>query len=190
MSETPLEPRAAGWTACVMAGGRSQRMGRDKSRIIINGISLLDRVKQTAATVCDRVMTIRRDALPNCGPLSGIHTGLLRAGSGWCLFLACDMPLLSTRTLEQLRQQCKAGGEAVFVKSEMGRGFPLALHTRHREQIHQLIENGARSLIQLAEAIPSHTLTLPPERVTELINANTTEELQKLRQLIRSREGR
>ena len=61
---------------CILAGGRSRRMGRDKARLRLGGVSLLARLKGLARALRLPARVIRRDAVPRCGPLGGIFTAL------------------------------------------------------------------------------------------------------------------
>ena len=176
------------WTICVLAGGQSKRMGRDKSRIQIRGRSLLQRVKSIAQSVCEDVLTVRSDAVPNCGPLSGILTGLQRARTPWCLFVGCDMPLISRQSLADVISKAECSQFATFVKTDRGIGFPFALHTNEATRIERMIADGQRSLRELAAELKPIHIELPESRRHELFNANTPEDLKRLRELINSRE--
>ncbi|MEO5533646.1 MAG: molybdenum cofactor guanylyltransferase [Pseudolysinimonas sp.] len=94
--------------ALILAGGRSSRLGGTaKSRLAVNGVTLLDRTIQAAVImgvrrtvligdeVRDDLVTLREDP-PFAGPVASIASGL-RALSGDAdavLVLACDMPMI------------------------------------------------------------------------------------------------
>lgn len=188
MSNRPRHSTPIRWTVCILAGGQSRRMGRDKSRIQINGRSLLDRVKAVATSTGWKVSTVRSDTIPNCGPLSGIYTGLRRAGTGWCVFLGCDMPLVSRETIERITARTERSATAVFTETERGLGFPLTLNASQASVVEDLLKEGKRSLFQLAAAIKHVRLPPPRRRLEELFNANTPEDLAQLRKTISARE--
>lgn len=101
-------PVRSEWDALVLAGGRSARMGRDKSLTEVNGISLLERtllaiVGQTsepatrvivsgAATVqiANPVIFCREDP-PFSGPAAALHAALEEVRSAWIMILPCDL---------------------------------------------------------------------------------------------------
>lgn len=174
----PVETR---WTIWILAGGQSSRMGRDKSRIVVAGKTLLQHVRDKTAATGLPVRTIRTDLVPRCGPLGGIVTGLTRARSGWCLFLTCDMPLITPRLLAEVRRKAKQSGRPVFVHTANGFGFPLVLRASDRARVRELIATGQRSLQQLARAVGAREWRLPAARRGELSNANTPADLVALR---------
>ena len=61
---------------CILAGGLSSRMGRDKSRLRLGGRTLLARIRATAKVIGLPHRIIRRDLVANCGPLGGLYTAL------------------------------------------------------------------------------------------------------------------
>ena len=89
---TPLE-------VCILAGGLSSRMGRDKARLRLNGRTLLAQVRDAAQTLGCPVRVIRRDLVTRCGPLGGVFTALKTSRAEAVLFLACDMPFVSPELL-------------------------------------------------------------------------------------------
>ncbi len=112
---------------CILAGGRSERMGRDKALLRIGGRTLLAMIRETAASTGLRVRVIRRDAVPRCGPLGGIITGFRRSRAEALLFLACDMPFVTGALLQRVVRSSQEGIRAVFATTNKGNGFPFLL---------------------------------------------------------------
>lgn len=98
---TRQKPKAA-VEICILAGGLSSRMGRDKSRVRLGRRTMLGHVRATAAQLHLPVRVLRRDAVPRCGPLGGIYTALSRSRADAILFLACDMPFITHDFLNQM----------------------------------------------------------------------------------------
>ena len=104
----------------VLAGGRSRRMGRDKSLLRLGGIlprPLLERSVALLRPLCEQVWVSCRagqtyarqncvpDLLPASGPICGVHAALVRAraeGIPAVLALSCDLPLMHTGMLRRL----------------------------------------------------------------------------------------
>jgi molybdopterin-guanine dinucleotide biosynthesis protein A len=94
----------------ILAGGKSSRMGSDKSLLSVphSQQSLLEYCQKKLALVCDNKVFISgsqhdegiTDVIPNCGPLSGIHGALTHIESqqsnvSELLVVAVDMPDIS-----------------------------------------------------------------------------------------------
>lgn len=105
--------------AVILAGGKSSRMGTDKSLLMLpdSQQSLLEHCQQTLALLsnCDVFVSGSQhqqgiaDVIPDCGPLSGIH-GVIshikthRPDLNELLVLAVDMPDISFEDLSHLLQ--------------------------------------------------------------------------------------
>jgi len=103
-------------SAIVLAGGRSERLGMDKSLLKVDGESMLERILRTLTGFSDDLLIVADDGerlselavrvvpdvRPGMGPLGGLYSGLqaMRCESG--LFLACDMPLLNPYLLRYM----------------------------------------------------------------------------------------
>ncbi len=113
----------------VLAGGASRRMGQDKARLEIDGVSLVERAATKLATVCDTVViadggrrTTPRWTSIEDGPGRGPAAGLLGAARHYpasdLLVLACDLPLVPEALLAKLAallQRTADGGEKAAV---------------------------------------------------------------------------
>ncbi len=104
-------------TACLIAGGRSRRMGRDKRLLCLEGATLIDRTLRTLETLFEEVVIVLAtpvegwsseghrvvyDAMPNCGSLGGLYTGLIESGASRTFAVACDMPFLNSDVIRYL----------------------------------------------------------------------------------------
>ena len=131
-------------SAAILAGGQATRFGgRDKSALLIDGRTLLDRQLDALAPLTDDVMIVgdgarefqasgpRRvhDIVPGCGPLGGLHAALTAARGDALLLVACDMPYLSPAFAAYL---LSLAGSADIVVPRSERGYhPLcAVYTR------------------------------------------------------------
>ncbi len=127
-----------GRLACVLAGGKSIRMGRDKAMLPFRGQPLIEHVLHLVrAAGCDpRIAGSRADLAgyapvlpdlhPGCGPLSGIEAGLAAAPAGSAvLFVAVDLPLLPASFLALLLERAAYSGALATVPVVGGRPQPL-----------------------------------------------------------------
>ncbi|MEI8115200.1 MAG: molybdenum cofactor guanylyltransferase [Bacteroidia bacterium] len=102
-------------TGIVLAGGRSSRMGSDKSLMVLNGKTLVEYAIDTLKPLCNKVVIssnnfiydftgceVWPDELPDRAPMIGIYSCLKRSETNINFILSCDMPLISTAMLEHL----------------------------------------------------------------------------------------
>jgi molybdenum cofactor guanylyltransferase len=127
------------FSAVILAGGKSSRMGRDKAWLQVDGESLLARqvrlVREVGANevfISGRANTdysglgcrVVRDRLVDAGPLGGIESSLAASSSSLLLVLAVDMPKMQVQLLSRLVSRC---GERVGVIPRVnGKIEPLA----------------------------------------------------------------
>lgn len=94
----------------ILAGGRSTRMGRDKTLMKINGETLIEKMVSELGQVVDEVIIASNhfnkynlpgtievpDLFTGTGPMGGIHAGLLKASHPYAFVVAADMPLFNS----------------------------------------------------------------------------------------------
>lgn len=96
--------------AVVLAGGKSSRMGTNKALLKINKEMMLEGViKVLAGTFPEIIISANDntysglkvktvfDIFSDCGPLAGIHAGLMASSRKVNFFVACDMPFVDNR---------------------------------------------------------------------------------------------
>lgn len=172
---------------CILAGGLSERMGRDKARLRLGRWTLLGRVRVVAKELGVPVRVVRRDLVPRCGPLGGVYTGLKTTRAEAVLFLSCDMPFVSTELLEQLRDRFAAGRRGVFVEAGGVVGFPFLLPTSALEKVAVQLAAQRHSLQALARGLRAVRLRLGQGAAEQLFNVNTPDDFARAQ--MRWREG-
>ena len=169
---------------CILAGGLSSRMGRDKSRLRLGGRTLLAHTRATAKMIGLPHRIIRRDLVAHCGPLGGLYTALVTSRADATLFLSCDMPFVSAGLLEMLVRKAKRKENALFVEANGLVGFPLVLFRRTAlPVVESQLGKMAFSLQRLAQALCSQTIRLAASQARELFNINTPDDLTQARAL-------
>jgi molybdopterin-guanine dinucleotide biosynthesis protein A len=194
--------------AIVLAGGQSQRMGRDKALIDIEGVPLLRRVCDVAlqCTPLVYVITFRPDQYraivpPTChllqeyvlpsektphGPLIGLAQALEaiqpEAKTEWLLLLACDLPFLSSERLQQWANALEHVGDAIALLPRSAKGWePLCgfYRTSCLVSLRAAIERGDRSFQSwLAQEVVKE---LSVNDAQMLFNCNTPQDLERVR---------
>jgi molybdopterin-guanine dinucleotide biosynthesis protein A len=148
--------------ACILAGGLSRRMGRDKARLRIGGRSLLAHARGSAMAAGLPVRVIRRDLVPRCGPVGGVFTGLATTNAEAVLFLSCDMPFVPPAALRRLVAAMRRGDRAVFYTRRPGpAGFPFLVKATALGAVAARIMAGRFSLQSLVKALHARLLPLP-----------------------------
>jgi len=127
------------FSAVILAGGQSSRMGRDKAALELAGETLLERqIKLVQAAGASEVFISGRagrdysklgcpvlvDNFSQAGPLAGIESALQKCRNPLLLVLAVDMPQMPVAVLEELLRQ--SGGRNGVIPRLAGRAEPLA----------------------------------------------------------------
>ncbi len=106
-------------TGVILAGGKSQRMGRDKLFLKTGGVSLFERVYRVLNPIFDDLIVIANtanqlpsydvrvypDLIPNRGALGGLYTGLKYASKESVFCFAADMPFLNSRLIRYMMEK-------------------------------------------------------------------------------------
>jgi molybdenum cofactor guanylyltransferase len=103
-------------TVAIMAGGKSSRMGTDKSFVPLLGKPMIEHVWERVQGLGSETLLVTNqpeqyaylglpmvsDIYQECGPLGGLHAALHHAGNSHVLVVACDMPWLKRPLLEHM----------------------------------------------------------------------------------------
>jgi molybdopterin-guanine dinucleotide biosynthesis protein A len=194
--QTAAAPLFLPFSAVILAGGRSTRMGRDKARLELHGRPLLARQIALARSLApvevlisgraetdysDFGCPVLLDRMPDAGPLAGIAVALEVARAPLVLVLAVDLPHLTPGVLE--RVLAAAGENRGVVPRVAGRVEPLAaLYPRSAALLadEQLARQrfAVRDFAQVcAAAHLVRFLDLPVECAGAFANWNTPEDL-------------
>ena len=183
----------------ILAGGISARLGQDKRRLKLGGLTLLERtylLLQTslgeAPTIvgdnldqqCYKSYRIIPDAVPNMGPLGGLVSCLRDCGKNkWALIMPVDMPYISACEIEELIKSVEKGLEVVALGWK-GMIEPLAAvyNGDSLEFWEKQLKNGILSLQTGIKELHHKIIQVPPA-AKALMNLNTPKELDRIIQL-------
>ena len=175
-----------GFSAILLAGGYSSRMGRNKSELPFGGRRMIDWQTQKLSMLGIEDILLSGyegeieggrfvpDIVPHRGPLSGIHAGLTAAQEDACLVLSVDAPLVPFYTLVKLMNTHSSG---ITVLEHDGQLEPLiGVYDRSLAPLCGELLAGERSSVKRLFDRAGVT-TLPCEAESPLLsNCNTPEE--------------
>ncbi len=182
----------------ILAGGKSRRMGTDKSRLTIAGETFVEIIAKQLSGVTRSISVVGAatdhaatppvlDIYPEWGALGGVHASLAASSAEWALIVACDFPFVSSELFQTLVDSCEAFDAVAPVQAD---GIPQPLCSLYRVEpclstANQLIKSGERRPIALLQSV--NTRWLQFEEIAALENAlrffdniNTPEDYARL----------
>ncbi len=185
------------FSAVLLAGGNSTRMGQDKAAMVIDGLPLWRRqigvLHETGAKevfiaggqrTFDKVETLEDD-VPDAGPLTGLIVSLRRARFPLLLVLAVDLPAMTSDYLQKLVSLARPG---VGVMPRRGEFFEPLAAVYPREALglaEQCRAEGQRALQVLVRRLVDSALVRPCDVSTEgeqhFLNVNTPKDWEALK---------
>lgn len=107
--------------AVILCGGKSIRMGFDKSNIKVNNKFLIEIIAEELEQIFDDIIlisndlhkfrgtkyTVAEDIIENSGPIGGIYTALKNTTSKFVFITACDMPVINLDYIKYMMEIIK-----------------------------------------------------------------------------------
>ena len=193
-------------TGIILAGGKSSRMGRDKSVLPLpdSGESMLKSIWNGLMPLCKEILICGNSSdkykLPDTveisdiykdrGPLSGIHAGLKRASYDYSFIVSCDMANFNQELAAFLLSKC--GNHELIIPRHNGLFEPL--FAVYHKNIMDIIEIKLLSGVNRVQKIISEVDLLiveddeikdfgDPEELFR--NINTPEDYQKIKEQLK-----
>jgi molybdopterin-guanine dinucleotide biosynthesis protein A len=187
-------------TGIVLAGGASQRMGRDKAFLELGGRPLIVHVIERMARVCAEVLVVAGDAQPytglgvplvedrfrGVGVLGGLHAGLEAAAYELALAVGCDMPFLKLDLLQAFAGWAEGFDVALLRQGEQVEPLHAAYRRTCLPAMGAAIRAGRRRIISFFPHVrvryvtPEDVAPFDPE-LRSFRNVNTPEEWEVVR---------
>jgi len=194
-------------TGIILAGGKSSRIGANKSQMKIGEGHLIDRVLNTLSQFTSSILIVTtgdqagfsisatpgarwvKDIYPGKGPLGGIYTGLMHAETSYSLVVGCDMPFLNIGLIKYM-----IGGASGFAAVAPKIGWMIQpLHAIYSKSclpsIEVLIHEDQLQIIKLFNLVNTRYVTekeidqFDPDHLS-FLNINTEGDLLKAEVLI------
>ena len=185
----------------ILAGGRSSRMGTDKSLLLLQGRPIFEHVLERLTPLNMPIFIIANDlgkyhcydlpifpdVIPNSGSLGGLYSAVYHSQTEYTLGVACDMPFLNTKLLAYLIEQC--GNYDVVVPRIDGLAQPFhAIYNKNcLSTIYTHIEQGRLQASGFyaplkVRWVETEELDAFDPSYESFVNVNTPEEYQAVQQ--------
>ena len=196
-------PDAVSLAGVVLAGGASQRMGRDKANLPVPGpagtsgaSTMIEQVVGVIGQRCEPVFVmaaqgqplpalqarIVRDELRGLGPLPATARGLRAAadaGARLAFVCAVDMPLLAVELIDDLvRRATETNAEVVLPWDGQDHYLAAVYRTDLADRADALVAGGARRMSALVDVSDAQRVVMVDAR--SLTNVNTDADLRAL----------
>lgn len=198
-------PRIGGIVLC---GGKSSRMGQPKAWLPFGDEVLLQRVVRILGEVVSPIVVvaaagqelpplspevlITRDEREALGPVGGLAAGCaaLRGRADAAYVSACDVPLLMTAIVRHICGQLGDSDIAIPIDGQFPHPLAAVYRLSLEQRVHELLAAGRLRPIFLWEGakvtfIPVDSLRDLDPRLDSFRNANTPEEFEAIRALVR-----
>lgn len=198
------------FTVAIIAGGKSSRMGTDKSFVPLIGKPLIGHLLARVSDLgqSQTILITNRpddyahlglptftDVVPDKGSLGGIYSAIHYSQNEFALTLACDMPLVNPDLLRYMLALIAPRDEDVVpdVIVPCVEDHPQGLHAIYRktclEPIRRLLDADRLKVIGFYDQVRVRYLDPPEWSVLDphglsFLNINTPEELQAAQQLV------
>ncbi|MBZ5558392.1 MAG: molybdenum cofactor guanylyltransferase [Acidobacteriia bacterium] len=137
-------------SVAILLGGQAMRFGgRDKSALVVDGRTILDRQRAELSSLSGDILLVGgdmavvarafqasgspvrtiADLIPGCGPLGGVHAALTEARGDAVFVVACDMPYV-TAALGAFLLGLARDADLVVPRTERGYHPLCAVYTR------------------------------------------------------------
>lgn len=188
-------------TAAVLAGGRSVRMGFDKTLLSLDGRALVARVVDVVGALCTATVVVTnrpealapadlpagvpvlRDEVAYQGPLGGLVTAMAAAETDWVLAVAADTPHLEPDLIRAL-WDARGDGDVVLPMTDLGPEPLLAFYrvSACLGPAREALATGRRRLVAIlphvrAVEVPVEQLRAVDPELRSLVNFNTPEDI-------------
>lgn len=188
------------FSAAILAGGKSSRMGRNKSMLEINEVPVIRRIADTLGDIFSEVLIIANekaeyermglavagDIHPGNDSLGGLHTAVSIAGGSHVFVAGCDMPLLQPDLIYGVASLVDDWDVVVPVKNNYPEPLCAFYGKKCEPAIEESISRGDLKMISFHDEVRVRkveevTWRLWDPQGTSFLNANTPEEFEKIR---------
>ena len=191
-------------SAVVLVGGKSRRLGLDKSLLRVGDHWLLKTIMDSLSALSDDLILVgsnRRqfarlaarvvpDDFPGVGPLAGIYSGLKAMRHNRGMFLACDLPFLNLHLLRFMILLSpdfdvvipSVGGNTEPLHAIYGKACIEPIRASLERKDHRVVSFFPQ--VRVRYVSPSEIELLDPDHLS-FFNINSAEDLSRAEYLLR-----
>jgi molybdopterin-guanine dinucleotide biosynthesis protein A len=187
----------------VLCGGKGTRLGMDKTQLLFQGQTFLERVVNQVSQVCAPIVLVgdtdfakhnlpsdvilESDEQEGRGPLEGIRVGLKALSSqvDLAFVTSCDVPLIEPNLIKHLHDQLGERQAIVPVSEKRVFGMTAIYQTELHIQIAERISAGQLRVSELAKAFNAvqpdvESLRQCDSKLDSMTNVNSIEDYRQL----------
>ena len=189
-------------TGVILAGGKSSRIGSDKSFLNISGEQFISRILSTMQSVFSEVIIstnnsepykifgveLVQDIISSIGPLSGIYSTLKYADTEKIFVSSCDMPLIDADIIKNILN-INTDAQVILPVINLIPQYDFGIYEKSiLPQIENLISSrdekvSLKKLIPLVKTTLIKVEELPAYNEWTFLNINTIENYQRLKEM-------
>ena len=189
----------------VLAGGKSQRFGQDKSQVKLNGKILIDYIlseiidefkeilivtNQSISFMSSKKITVIEDYKKGLGPLGGILSAMKwikdnNKEYSWISTFPADTPFFTKKELKSFYSDIKIeDNKLFFIKDKDTRHNIFGLWSLDlMDQLETDLYNGERKVEIWANSIGVSTVNIEYKNINPFFNINTIDDLEKAKKI-------
>ena len=189
----------------VLAGGKSQRFGQDKSQVKLNGKILIDYIlseiidefketlivtNQSISFMSSKKITVIEDFKKGLGPLGGVLSAMKwikdnNKEYSWISTFTSDTPFFTKKELKSFYKDIKIeNNKLFFIKDKNTRHNIFGLWSLDlMDQLETDLYNGERKVEIWANSIGVSTVNIEYKNINPFFNINTIDDLEKAKKI-------
>ena len=189
----------------VLAGGKSQRFGKDKSQVKLNGKILIDYIlseiidefketlivtNQSISFMSSKKITVIEDFKKGLGPLGGVLSAMKwikdnNKEYSWISTFPADTPFFTKKELKIFYNDIKIeNNKLFFIKDKNTRHNIFGLWSLDlMDQLETDLYNGERKVEIWANSIGVRTVNIEYKNINPFFNINTIDDLEKAKKI-------
>lgn len=188
------------YSAAILAGGQSRRMGRNKSMLAIDKVPVIRRIADTLDEIFTEIFVVANekkeyermglavvgDIHPGNDSLGGLHTAVASAAGSHVFVVGCDMPLLQPALIYGLAGLVDDWDVVVPIKNDYPEPLCAFYGKKCAPHIESSISRGRLKMIGFHEQVRVRRVEEAAWRAWDpegasFLNANTPEEFEKIK---------